>query len=115
MGRKPIENKQFQEIARTSVKSFSRRDIVDDVWPRIEANIQYHAGGYDDPKSYLDLKEKILKIEDSLRGSAADGSSAFTAAKLAILSLVMGDRRGAVESANNSGHACTLFSKKQNF
>ncbi len=65
VGRKPIENKQFQEIARTSVKSFSRRDIVDDVWPRIEANIQYHAGGYDDPKSYLDLKEKILKIEES--------------------------------------------------
>lgn len=63
VGRKPISNEDFQKIARDSVSKFSRRDIQEDVWLRIESNIQYHAGSYDDSESYKDLKSKILEIE----------------------------------------------------
>src|SRR5690606_33279595 len=32
-------------------------------WPQIKENISYHAGGYDDPKAFEELREKCLAIE----------------------------------------------------
>jgi glucose-6-phosphate 1-dehydrogenase len=63
VGRKPIPNDEFRKIATHSVAKFSRRELSDDSWGRIESHIQYHSGAYDDAESYKELKEKILLIE----------------------------------------------------
>ncbi|MBC2595068.1 glucose-6-phosphate dehydrogenase [Ruficoccus amylovorans] len=62
-GRKPIPDEEFQADAEKDVNEFSRRPLNPDIWPQLKANIHYHAGGYDDPKAFAELREKCLDIE----------------------------------------------------
>ncbi|QYY36209.1 glucose-6-phosphate dehydrogenase [Ruficoccus sp. ZRK36] len=63
-GRKPIPDEEFQADAEKDIEKFSRRPLNTDIWPQIKGNIHYHAGGYDDPKAFEELREKCLDIEN---------------------------------------------------
>jgi glucose-6-phosphate 1-dehydrogenase len=62
-GRKDIPDADFQADAEADIKKFSRRPLNADLWPQLKSNIHYHAGGYDDPKAFEDLRVKCLDIE----------------------------------------------------
>lgn len=64
-GRKPVPDDEFRKSAKEAVETFSRRKLDEDVWGNLENHITYHAGGYDDPKAFKTLAEKIAEIEAS--------------------------------------------------
>ncbi len=65
-GRKQMENAAFQEAMTESVKTFSRRELNDEIWARIRDTASYHSGGYDEPEPYRKLGERIESIEKEL-------------------------------------------------
>ncbi|MEM0966075.1 MAG: glucose-6-phosphate dehydrogenase [Verrucomicrobiota bacterium] len=65
-GRKPIPDKEFQQIATTAIEDHSRRELNPEVWNRIRSNIHYHAGGYDSPEAFEELSQILLKIEKEI-------------------------------------------------
>jgi len=62
-GRKEIPNEEFRRLAADSIREFSRRALVDEVWDRISANTTYVAGGYDDLAAFDRLARHIEAIE----------------------------------------------------
>ncbi|WOO42749.1 glucose-6-phosphate dehydrogenase [Rubellicoccus peritrichatus] len=62
-GRKPIPDEEFQANCERDLEKFSRRPLNKDIWGHVKPNVGYHAGGYDDPKAFTELKERMLKIE----------------------------------------------------
>lgn len=62
-GRKPIPDEEFQQKCEDDLGKFSRRPLNGDIWGHIKPNVGYHAGGYDDPKAFEELRERMLKIE----------------------------------------------------
>jgi len=62
-GRKSIPDKDFQEFSKESIEQFSRRNLEDDVWKRIEPNVKYHTGNYDELDAYKALHELVHEIE----------------------------------------------------
>lgn len=65
-GRKPIEDERFREIMDEAIGEHSRRPLNKGIWERVRHNMSYHDGGYDDPKAFASLAEKIDKIESDL-------------------------------------------------
>jgi glucose-6-phosphate 1-dehydrogenase len=65
-GRKPIENDQFREIMDKAIGEFSRRPLNKEVWERVRDHMTYHAGGYDDPETFVELAKQIDQIEAKL-------------------------------------------------
>lgn len=62
-GRKIIPNEKFREFSKDSIEQFSRRSPEKDVWSRIEPNIEYHPGNYDDLAAFEALHKRIHDIE----------------------------------------------------
>jgi len=62
-GRKPIPDSEFKEFAKASTGKFSRRNLDADIWNRIEPDIEYHTGNYDELEAYTTLHERIHAIE----------------------------------------------------
>ena len=62
-GRKPIPEKEYREHALTSVDSHSRRPLASDIWDRLEQQIFYQSGGYDDPEAYTALADRLDALE----------------------------------------------------
>jgi len=62
-GRKEIPNEEFRSLAADSIREFSRRALVDEVWDRIAANTTYVAGGYDELAAFDRLARHLDAIE----------------------------------------------------
>ncbi len=65
-GRKEIPNEEFRTLAADAIKEFSRRELDQSVWGRVEANTTYVAGGYDDPAAFERLATHITAIEKKI-------------------------------------------------
>jgi len=62
-GRKEIPDEEFRSLAADSIREFSRRALVDEVWDRIAANTTYVAGGYDELAAFDRLARHLEAIE----------------------------------------------------
>jgi len=62
-GRKEIPDEEFRRLAADSIREFSRRALVDEVWDRISANTTYVAGGYDELAAFDRLARHLEAIE----------------------------------------------------
>ena len=62
-GRKPIPDDEFRGFAKESIEKHSRRSRDKEVWSRIEPNIEYHPGNYDDLEAFKALHERVHEIE----------------------------------------------------
>ena len=65
-GRKSVENEEFRNTLKNSLNSYSRRSVDEKVWSKLELNVSFHSGAYDDEKSFDSLKSKIEEIESSV-------------------------------------------------
>lgn len=65
-GRKEIEDKEFRGISRDAVKEFSRREIDEDIWSRVEEGTCYEAGGYDEAEAFDRLENRIEEMEKQI-------------------------------------------------
>jgi len=65
-GRKEIPNEEFRSLAADSIREFSRRALVDEVWDRIAANTTYVAGGYDELAAFDRLARHLETIERTI-------------------------------------------------
>jgi len=66
VGRTPMEDQAFREYLKDSLAKHSRRTIEQDEWQKLESQIFFHTGAYDDLKSFTGLEEKILGLEKNL-------------------------------------------------
>ena len=62
-GRKPIAQEEFQTFSKESVEKFSRRNMEGEIWDRIEPNIEYHTGNYDELEAFTSLHDRVHEIE----------------------------------------------------
>lgn len=65
-GRRDIPDDAFRTMARDAVKEFSRRELNEDIWDKVEQSTFYTAGGYDDAAAFDRLKERIEGMEKDL-------------------------------------------------
>ena len=63
IGRKPISDAEFQQIAVEAIKEFSRRELNPEVWARLAQRTFYLSGGYDEPTAYDRLTQRIVALE----------------------------------------------------
>ena len=69
-GRTEMSDDSFKDYLKESLKSHSRRQIGEETWGRLSANLSFHAGPYDDLESFRKLEEKISAIEKQLGQNA---------------------------------------------
>lgn len=69
-GRRPIPDDEFRELTMESIDQFSRRPLQAEIWDRVRARAQYHAGAYDDAEAFASLAERIDGIERDLKRDA---------------------------------------------
>ena len=65
-GRKPIPDAEFQQIAASAIKEFSRREPDPAVWLRLAARTHYVSGGYDEKAAYDRLGARIAGLEKDI-------------------------------------------------
>ncbi|MGF1531354.1 MAG: glucose-6-phosphate dehydrogenase [Puniceicoccaceae bacterium] len=61
--RRPIPNPDFRQTCRQDIEQFSRRPLLPEVWERLEGQVEYLSGGYDDSKAFQALGQRIEAIE----------------------------------------------------
>ena len=65
--RRPLTDDGFRDEMRAGCEEFARRRPVDpELWTGFARNIFYQEGGYDDPKAFLALRERLEQIERTL-------------------------------------------------
>lgn len=64
--RSEITDENFRKSLDDAIEEHSRRPLNREIWGRVRQHTTYHAGGYDDPKSFAMLADKIDKIEEDL-------------------------------------------------
>src|SRR5690606_5256019 len=64
--RTEVPDDDFRQLAVDAIKKFSRRRYQEDVWRRVAERTTYVAGGYDDPKAFTRLQERITRLEKSV-------------------------------------------------
>ena len=65
-GRQQMSDAEFKGYLKDSLNAHSRRKIEGKAWDDLEYKISFHAGSYDDLKSFEELKLKIEGIEKQL-------------------------------------------------
>ena len=70
VGRSPMQDNEFRKYLKDSLDQYSRRKIDEENWQKLESNIFFHGGAYDDPNSFNQLEELILGLEKKLQNSA---------------------------------------------
>jgi glucose-6-phosphate 1-dehydrogenase len=70
VGRSPMEDKEFRSYLKESLEQYSRRIIDEENWNKLEPNIYFHGGAYDDLQSFKILENMILGLEKELQQSA---------------------------------------------
>ena len=66
VGRTPMQDSSFREYLKDSLEKYSRRVIQQVEWYKLESQIFFHTGAYDDLDSFKILEEKILSLEKRL-------------------------------------------------
>ena len=66
VGRTPMQDSSFREYLKDSLEKYSRRFIQQVEWYKLESQIFFHTGAYDDLDSFKILEEKILSLEKRL-------------------------------------------------
>jgi glucose-6-phosphate 1-dehydrogenase len=65
--RRPLSDDGFRDEMRGACEEFARRRPVDpELWAGFARNIFYQEGGYDDPKAFVALRERLEQIERTL-------------------------------------------------
>jgi glucose-6-phosphate 1-dehydrogenase len=62
-GRSQVADEKFRTLNREAIQEHSRRDLDEEVWQRIDERTTYHAGAYDDPEAFRELRDRIDAIE----------------------------------------------------
>ena len=57
-----MEDQAFRKYLKDSFDKHSRRTIEQDEWQKLESQIFFHTGAYDDLNSFTGLEEKILGL-----------------------------------------------------
>ena len=65
-GRKPIADDAYRAMSREATENFSRRPLEEEVWGRLENQLYYQQGGYDDPEAFNRLADRIDELESKL-------------------------------------------------
>jgi glucose-6-phosphate 1-dehydrogenase len=65
-GRKAIPDEEFQKLAASAIKEFSRREPTADVWNRLAPRTLYVSGGYDEKAAYDRLAQRIAGLEKGI-------------------------------------------------
>jgi glucose-6-phosphate 1-dehydrogenase len=65
-GRRKIPDDEFRTIAREAVTEFSRRDLNEEIWSKVEQGTFYAVGGYNESEAFDRLKGLIEKMEKDL-------------------------------------------------
>ncbi len=65
-GRKAMSDDAFRSLAGDAIREFSRREIDQDIWPRLASHSTYVAGGYDEPAAFERLARQIEALEQRL-------------------------------------------------
>ncbi|MDX2503117.1 MAG: glucose-6-phosphate dehydrogenase [Gammaproteobacteria bacterium] len=60
-----LDDIAFREFARKGVESFSRQALDEQHWPDFERMLHYQQGSFDDPQTYVRLKQRLEEIEPS--------------------------------------------------
>ena len=70
--RRPMSDEDFRELLRQGIDQYSRnRPVKRSVWESFSRGIEYHAGEFHDPAAYLDLAQRLDRI-DRDRGTAGN-------------------------------------------
>ena len=65
-GRREMSDEAFRSDMDAAIESHSRRPLDPAIWERVREGMSYQPGGYDDPKVFEILAERIAKIETEL-------------------------------------------------
>ncbi len=61
--RTAMDHSSFRELIRQSIEKAMGREFDRKTWDAFAARLYYHAGGYDDPASYTNLRAVITELE----------------------------------------------------
>ncbi|MGF1483432.1 MAG: glucose-6-phosphate dehydrogenase [Opitutales bacterium] len=62
-GRSDVPDKAFRSGNQGDIKTFSRRELNQDIWQRVEDQTYFHQGGYDEQAAFEKLKNRIEAYE----------------------------------------------------
>src|SRR2546422_4211779 len=65
-GRSTLSDADFRKMAREGIIEFSRQELKEAAWCEFEQRLFYVAGSLEDPKAYLDLRERLTEIETAV-------------------------------------------------
>ena len=63
LGRKPMSDEEFREIARTGIEEFSRQTMDTERWNDFQSRLFYINGEIDDPSTFATMKDRLHDIE----------------------------------------------------
>ena len=63
LGRKPMSDEEFREIARTGIEEFSRQTMDAERWNDFQGRLFYINGEIDDPSTFATMKDRLHDIE----------------------------------------------------
>ena len=70
--RRPMSDDEFRDLLRDGIDQFSRnRPVKRPIWESFSKGIEYHAGDFHDPASYVELAKRLDRI-DRDRGTASN-------------------------------------------
>ena len=63
LGRKPMSDDEFREVARTGIEEFSRQTLNTEKWDDFQGRLFYINGEIDDPGTFKWMKDRLHEIE----------------------------------------------------
>ena len=63
LGRKPMSDDEFREVARTGIEEFSRQTMDPERWKDFQGRLFYINGEIDDPSTFASMKDRLHDIE----------------------------------------------------
>ncbi len=67
LGRKPMSDEEFRDVARDGVIRHSRQALVQDTWREFERHLFYLPGENSDPETYAALRARAEQIERTMQ------------------------------------------------
>ena len=58
-----MDDASFRSFAREGVEAYSRQPLDEQHWPDFERQLHYEAGSFDDPQTYVRLKQRLEALE----------------------------------------------------
>ena len=63
LGRKPMTDEEFREVAREGIMRFSRQSLVEDKWRAFAGHLFYQSGDTDNSDTFQQIKQRTEEIE----------------------------------------------------